>query len=149
MKIYVVTSGEYSSYSYGPVFMHEEHAKAYVDSKGSRGGWNNYDYEEEELIEVPVTQRTRWHLRWPSKMPVFESADGHLSTLVRYEEPEPHIYSSVEDDLNELKVSVEWWHEMAFDGRDVLSIQGPSEEAVLKVFSEQRAIYLARKEGIS
>jgi hypothetical protein len=142
MKIYLATSGCYSDYSVHQAFKNEEDAEAYID------GMYDGHVEEYELWDDPVKKRKHWYLEWQSFKRVFSRVNGGLET--RDVEPEPLISSWTEDAVGVLKLRVVW-ETMEFGGRtlDRLTVHGPSEEAVLKVFSEQRAQYLARKEGIS
>lgn len=144
MKVYIVTTGSYSSYGISQVFQNKADAEQYA---ATFSGSSDAEVEEYELREGPVKKRARWHLQWYSCLPAFLDLGVRK---IRYEVPEPRVWSYDEDDLGEqIKISVTWVHEKSYGDRDVLSINGPSEEAVRKVFSEQRAQYLARKEDIS
>jgi hypothetical protein len=143
VKIYLATSGSYSAYEVHQAFKNEEDAKAYID------GMYEGQVEEYELWDGPVKKRKHWYLVWTSKE-VDRSADGRTGA-VRSIESEANVWSTDDDDIGgPVKIKVAWFVQAYYDGPiDRLEIAGPSEEAVLKVFSEQRAQYLAQKEGIA
>jgi hypothetical protein len=130
MKVYMVTSGSYSDYRVHHLFLKEDDAKGYIATK-DRG--YEYDYTEMDVHKGPVKRQVQWTARW---YPTFNIS----RTLVDDE--------IVED--TEIVLRHKWDHWENGEGeQNILIVYGPTKEAVLKVYSEQRAIYLARKEGIS
>lgn len=142
MKVYVTTAGSYSDYRITNVFRNPEDADAYVRDHDSDGG-----VEEYELREKPVERRA-WHsLYWNAGRPDAGRSPGRMSNP--WESDEPRDY-----DDNPRHVEHHWHTQRAvsedgpFDMR-VLRVEGWDRDRVLKVYSEQRAQELARREGVS
>lgn len=133
MKVYIATSGSYSDYRIEHVFRREEDASTYADAL-SEGGWDGY-----EVLEGPVERRTWYQLTWWP----------HLAGFVA----NPHTFHHTEDFIPTRQLTHTWSKNFSYkDGVNlppVLKVEGWSEQDVLKVYSEQRAMYLAAQEGIS
>ena len=54
MKVYVVSHGDYSSYSVDAVFTNKEMAEKFCAVHNKYGGWADYDYEEWETDECDI-----------------------------------------------------------------------------------------------
>jgi hypothetical protein len=135
MKVYIATSGSYSDYRIDQVFLNEEDARAYAETQ--REG----DWDEWEVSEGPVERRTRFRLTWHTDRP--ESAG-------RFSNPWTTAYPEDYDGNNRPECT--WSKTFSYveeNRRDILRVEGWSEEEVLKVYSDQRAIYKAREQGIS
>lgn len=139
MKVYIATSGSYSDYRIDNVFLREEDAKAYAQGKGDEGGWDEY-----EVHEGPVERRPWYCLTW---CPHLEDRKGGSGVVAN-----PFMTDYVQDYDPALKLCHEWGKTWNYDPElrhDVLKVEGWDKQDVLKVYSEQRAQYRARKEGIS
>jgi hypothetical protein len=129
-KVYLVTSGEYSDYCVLKAFAREEDAWAYPFGD---------DVEEFELHAGPVEVRT-WHtIRWWPDPP---SGPGY-----RGDEPNPYEHREQRDfDGNPNHARHEWTTPPNPYNPRALIVQGWELERVRKVYSEQRAQYLARQD---
>lgn len=125
MKVYVATSGEYSDFRIKHVFAKREDAEAY------RGADDVIEYD---LMEEPVEQRYWYTVLWTATTPDREGDGLYLSNP--FERGEPRDYVGGEPASHHWTVRQ---HET------VLIVQGWDLERVHKVYSEQRAQYLARQ----
>jgi hypothetical protein len=121
VKVYIATSGSYSDYRIEGVFTREEDAGAFELGE---------DVEEFELQEGPLEVRDWWTLTWypqgqHGRDPLTHSArrvfDGHPN-YARHE-----------------------WNKTS-QFVPFLRVEGWDRERVMKVFSEQRAQHIARKD---
>ena len=130
MKVYLATSGEYSDYRVRGVFTRREDAEAYALGD---------DVEEYELHNGPVEVRT-WHqLSWSPQIPDRERGNMNRANPNKYEERRDF-------DGHEKHAEHEWReHPIG----PILVVSGWDLARVRKVYSEQRAQYLAHKEGIA
>ncbi|MCP9947234.1 hypothetical protein [Actinomadura madurae] len=121
MKVWIATSGSYSDYRIEAVFAREEDARAFELGE---------DFEEYEVHDGPLEVRDWWTLRW---FPQGQAgADPYETSDRRAFDGHPNYAR----------------HEWLKDSRHVphLIVQGWDLERVRKVFSEQRAQWLARKD---
>lgn len=129
MKVYLATSGDYSDYRVRHVFARREDAEAYALGD---------DVEEFEVQEGPIEVRP-WHqlMWWPGR-PDRQAA--------AFASANPLVYSTERRDYdgNPRHADHHW-----DDARACLEVEGWDRDRVKKVYSEQRAQYLARKEGIA
>lgn len=132
MKVYIATSGEYSDYRIAHVFASREDAEAY------RGAER---VEEHEVREGPIEMRT-WHrLTWNTKIPDRSGGDFSLAN--------PHEMGDLKDFGGDPRHVEHQWHGPPEITAPVLYVEGWDLRRVRKVYSEQRAQYLARQEGVS
>jgi hypothetical protein len=137
VKVYLATAGEYSDYRVLHAFARREDADAYKLGD---------DVKELEIHDGPVKVR-RWHqLTWRADRGDRMGENG-LGL------PNPHIYGGEERDFDGDGKHVEHRWSKAYmqevEGNAHLTVGGWDLALVKKVYSEQRAQYLARKEGIS
>lgn len=128
MKVYLATAGEYSDYQVVRVFARQEDAANYELAD---------EWEEYEVDEGPVEVRT-WHvLDWVPGLPDREQTNAHGAN--------PHMWSDRRDfDGHPRRVEHRW-----LVGRpigDQLIVGGWDLDGVRKVYSEQRAQWIARKD---
>lgn len=129
MKVYLATAGEYSDYGVVHVFARREDAEAYSLAD---------DVEEFEVREGPIEVRT-WHfLMWEPAIP-----DRPASTTAA---ANPLEHSDERDYDGRPKHVEHRWDERRPYGRTSLTVQGWDLERVRKVYSEQRAQYIARQD---
>ena len=129
-KVYLATSGEYSDYRVQHVFARREDAEAYELATG---------VEEYELQGGPVEVRV-WHiLWWNAEQPDAERDGSRLGNPWE-------LTDSRDFDGNPRRAAHDWGRRF---GERVLRVQGWDRERVLKVYSEQRAQYIARQQGVS
>jgi len=127
VKIYLATAGEYSDYRVCHAFTRREDAEAYPLGD---------DVLELDVHDGPVEVRYWYDLDWRADWGDRKSDGFRLAN--------PHIDSERRDfDGNERHVEHTW------SGGIHLNVQGWDRQAVLKVYSEQQAQYLARREGVS
>jgi hypothetical protein len=126
VKVYLATAGEYSDYRVLQVFARREDAESYELGE---------DVEEWDVEDGPVEMRT-WHsLHWWPARPEGRDPQG-----LRMDNPFER--SSLRDFDSKLRTS-HHWHQ------DGLIVEGWDLNAVHKVYSEQRAQHIARREGIA
>jgi len=125
MIIYLATRGEYSDYRVCHAFARREDAEAYKLGD---------DVAEFEVHDGPVEVRFWYDLDWDTREP--EQQDAWP--------PNPHIESELRDYDGDEKRAEHTW-----SGDVFLNVQGWDRDLVRKVYSEQRAQFLARKEGVS
>jgi hypothetical protein len=132
MKVYLATEGEYSDYRVLHAFARREDAEAYEGADR---------VEEFDLREGPVEMRP-WHtLTWNPGIGDRERTSSALEN--------PFVQSWPQDfDGDERNVSHAWHGPPQLTG-PVLHIQGWDLDRIRKVYSEQRAQYLARQQGVS
>lgn len=129
MKVYLATSGEYSDYGVCHVFAREEDAASYQGADR---------VEEFEVRDGPVEMRPRHTLIWNPDLGDREATSLALAN--------PYVSSWPEDFTgHERDVSHAWKGppEFAMIGGPVLTVSGWDLARVRKVYSEQRAQYLA------
>lgn len=141
MKVYIATSGSYSDYRIDNVFLNEADAKAYTDAQIHGRSWADASYDEWDVHEGPVERRTKYSLMWWPHLPDKESSSTAL--------PNPYTRDYTEDWSPVVTQLKHYWDHIDVHDFDVLHVEGWDKQAVLKVYSEQRATYLARKEGIT
>lgn len=134
-KIYLATSGSYSDYRVHHAFATEKLAEAYA-SKVSEG-----EVKEFELRDQPVERRAWYQLTW---WPDIE--DRRASSMAT---ANPSIWDYVEDYNPDRKLNHQWLEHHMPGRPSTLRVEGWDRVAVMKVYSEQRARYLAEKEGIA
>jgi len=129
VKVYVATSGEYSDYRIQHIFASREDAEAYEGAD---------DVIEWEVLEHPVERRAWYEIIWSPKIedrdqiPGFRMANPDESSW-------PRDYTG-----NDSGYATHHWTSR---GREVvLCVQGWELDRVRKVYSEQRAQYLAQQE---
>ena len=122
MIIYLATSGEYSDYQVCHAFAKREDAESYKLGD---------DVKEMEVRDGPVEVRT-WHtLNWRADWPEREAEAGFVAG-------NPHPWTERRDfDGDERRVEHTW------SGGVHLNVQGWDPDLVRKVYSEQRAQFLA------
>jgi hypothetical protein len=130
MKVYIATTGEYSDYQIGHVFARREDAEAYKLGD---------DVKEMEVHDGPVETRL-WHtLIWHAKITDREATSNAQAN--------PHEFSYPQDYDGCPQYVTHGWPNSPIGA--VLTVQGWDLTQVRTVYSEQRAQYLAREEGIS
>jgi len=126
VKVYLATRGEYSDYRVCHAFAHREDAEAYLLGE---------DVKEMELHDGPVEVRYWYDLDWRAE---WRDREGDGLAVAN-----PLVNSELRDfDGDEKNVTHEWTGKW-------LTVKGWDKQLVLKVYSEQRAQYLARQEGVS
>ena len=137
MKVYLATAGEYSDFRVKHAFARREDAEAYKLGD---------DVLELEVRDGPVEVRRWYRLTWRADRADRMSADNRGL-------PNPYTYAGDERDFNgdERHVEHRWSraHMQEAEGNAHLEVGGWDLSLVKKVYGEQRAQYLARKEGIS
>jgi len=127
VKVYLATSGEYSDYRVRHAFTREEDAEAYKLGD---------DVLELEVHDGPVEVRYWYDLDWRADW-------GDRKAISGVQVANPHMDSELRDfDRDERNVQHTW------SGRH-LNVQGWDKQAVLKVYSEQRAKYLAAQADVT
>lgn len=127
MKVYVVTSGEYSDYRIHHIFLERKHAEAY------EGGDEVIEWD---VLEHPIEQRT-WHeIIWSPKIP---DRDGDSLAMSN-----PHTSEWPRDYGGEPGYPNHHWTSR---GQEiVLCVQGWDPDRVYAVYLEQRSQYEAQQE---
>jgi hypothetical protein len=131
VKVYLATRGEYSDFRVCHAFARRQDAEGYKLGD---------DVMELEVRDGPVEVRCWYHLTWRGDRADRMGEDGRGL-------PNPYAYAG-----DERHVEHRWSraHLQAEDtGNAHLQVEGWDLALVKKVYSEQRAQYLARKEGIS
>jgi hypothetical protein len=138
VKVFLATAGEYSSFRVLHAFAREEDAESYRLGGG--------DVLELEVHDGPVEVRTWYRMTWRG------DRGDYMGTEPRGL-PNPYVYVGEQRDFdgNEKHVEHRWGrgHLQEVEGNAHLQVEGWDLALVKKVYSEQRAQYLARKEGIS
>ena len=137
MKVYVTSAGEYSDYRITNVFRNREDAEAYVRDHGDESA-----VEEYELREGPVERRNWYTYYWNADQP------DHGRDGIRMGNPWEYGPDARDFDGDPRHVRHHWTRPPAGHA-NVLRIEGWDRDRVLKVYSEQRAQELARREGVS
>jgi hypothetical protein len=132
MKVYLATSGEYSDYRVCHVFARREDAEAYEGSD---------HVEEYEVRDGPVEMRTWYRFIWLAGSPDRER-DG-------LQPANPHWYTEQRDFDGDPRHVRHHWHGPPERTGRVLEIEGWDLSRIKKVYSEQRAQYLAKQQGVS
>jgi hypothetical protein len=131
VKVYIATSGEYSDYTICHVFARQEDAEAYEGA--SR-------VEEFEVRDGPVEMRP-WHtLMWRANHPDGERDSSHLAHP--YESSWPQDFDGRPDHV------AHYWAGPPERTGPILTVQGWDLTRVRKVYSEQRAQYIARQDTL-
>ena len=126
MKIYVLTSGEYSDYHIITATTDLEKAKKLAKKFTSK--WTDVkieEYEDRELNDLPM-----WYVGFDSN-----------GTIIKFRE---------EDDIAYVYARLNNYYETwlkTIDG--YIYVAAETEEAAIKIAAEKRAEYLAKKEGIA
>jgi hypothetical protein len=123
VKVFLATAGEYSDYRVKAAFARREDAEAYQLGD---------DVLELEVHEGPAEVRRWYQLYWRADLP--ESAS----------QANPYVYDGDLRDFDGDEKHAE--HRWA---KERLTVEGWDLALVKKVYSEQRAQYLARQESIS
>ena len=132
MKIYLATAGEYSDYRVCHAFARREDAESYKLGD---------DVKEMEVHDGPVEVRA-WHtLIWT---PARGDREAEWPATAN-----PSKFSSLKDFDGDPRNVVHAWYGPPQRTGDVLHVEGWDLARVRKVYSEQRAQFLARKEGVS
>jgi hypothetical protein len=125
-KVYLATAGEYSGYRVLHAFAHRADAESYK--------LGDNDVMELEVRDGPVEVRYWYDLDWRADRPDDPNPFGVL--------PNPYTASELRDfDGNEKYVQHSW-------SGSLLNVQGWDLALVKKVYSEQRAKYLAQQAGL-
>jgi hypothetical protein len=126
VKVWLATSGEYSDYTVCHVFARQEDAEAY-EGAGR--------VEEFELREGPVEMRP-WHtLLWRADDPDHEKDSLRLAN--------PYGSSWPKDFDGRPEYAAHRWDGPPERTGPILTVEGWDLQRVMKVYSEQRAQYLA------
>lgn len=127
VMIYLATRGEYSDYRVCHAFARREDAESYKLGD---------DVEEFEVRSGPVEVRYWYELDWDARKA--DTYGGHGGFAAN-----PYVDSELRDfDGDERRAEHTW-------SGACLNVQGWDKDLVLKVYSEQRAQFLARQEGVS
>jgi hypothetical protein len=124
-KIYLATAGEYSGYHVVRAFTREEDARSYALAD---------DVEEYELSDGPIEVRTRWTLTWRPHLPDQKNDGNRVSN--------PYESHSRRDFDGRAGHAQHQWTK-SHRGEDTLLIGGWDLQRIRKVYSEQRAQYIA------
>lgn len=136
MKVYVATDGSYSDYQIKHVFLNEDDARTYAQST------HEGNYSEYEVREKIPERRVFYHLTWQSHLPDCNKNSNHIAN--------PHVWSYESDFTGDTMLAHHWYNRTAGPNQiGTLSVEGFGREGVMKVYSEQRAMFLARQEGIA
>jgi hypothetical protein len=127
VKVYIATSGQYSDFRIQHVFANREDAEEY-------GGAD--DVTEYEVQEGPVPRRCWYTILWTPAVPDREG-DGLFMA-------NPHERGEARDFTGGDQASHHWTMRQ---NETVLCVQGWDLDRVHKVYSEQRAQYLARPQA--
>jgi hypothetical protein len=128
MIIYLATAGEYSDYRVQHAFTSREDAESYKLGD---------DVKEMEVHDGPVEVRYWYDLDWDARKPDTAGGHGGFGANPGISEGEMRDF-----DGNERRAEHTW-------SGSWLNVQGWDRDLMLKVYSEQRAQYLARQEGVS
>ena len=132
MKVYLATAGEYSDYRVCHAFTRREDAESYKLGD---------EVKELELHDGPVEVRT-WHrLTWNTRMEDRSGGDFYSAN--------PHVFDELKDFDGDPRRAGHQWALPPQVIAPVLYVEGWDRRLVLKVYSEQRAQYLAKQEGVS
>jgi len=127
MKVYLATAGEYSDYRVVRVFARKEDAEAYELAN---------DVEEYELTEGPIEVR-RWHtLGWCPWIPDREATGMAAAN--------PFWGNEMRDYDDQPRNVIHKWQDDRFGRR--LAVEGWDLDRIRKVYSEQRAQFIARQD---
>lgn len=132
MKVYLATAGEYSDYRVCCAFSKREDAESYPLGD---------DVLELEVHDGPVEVRRWYWLWWFADQPDRKRGNGLISS-----NPVIHDDGLRDFDGDPRHAEHRWDHSL---NRNVLTVEGWDKQLVMKVYSEQRAQYLARREGVS
>ena len=132
MIVYLSTSGEYSDYRVCHAFRNREDAGAYPLGDAVK---------ELEVHDGPVEVRTWHYLNWRADHPDKRAGGGFTGN--------PSSWHEQKDFDGDPRNVMHAWHGPPERTGPILTVQGWDKQAVLKVYSEQRARYLARQEGVS
>lgn len=125
MKVYLATSGEYSDYCVKQVFARREDAEAYDLGDA---------VEEFEVQEGPVETRIEYRLYWNTRIEDREaSATAGANPWIAKER--------LDFDGQPRRVEHQWNHHAQYGS--TLTVKGWDLDRIRKVYSEQRAQYIA------
>jgi hypothetical protein len=128
MKVYLATSGEYSDFRVQQVFARREDAEAYDLSD---------DVQEFELCEGPVETRIEYRLYWDPRI-----GDREATAMAQ---ANPFVATErVDFDGQPDRVEHQWNHHARHGSN--LVIKGWDLDRIHKVYSEQRAQFIARQD---
>lgn len=127
--IYLATAGEYSDFRVVAAFTREEDARAYELAD---------DVDEYVLHDGPIEVRPWWQIGWNADIDDREEDGWHAAN--------PSESFEQRDFNGKPKWVQHAWHSR--NGRDRLFVEGWDKERVRKVYSEQRAQYIAT-DGLS
>lgn len=127
MKVWLATSGEYSDFNVVHAFAREEDARAYELGD---------DVMEFELHDGPIEVRTWYSLVWDADRP---DRPGDGMRL-----PNPDTSTARRDFDGHPRRAEHRWGDNRYGRR--LLVEGWDLERVHKVYSEQRAQYIARQD---
>ena len=128
MKIYVVTSGEYSDYGIDAVFVDEEKARKYCAERNSESDWCDCDIETYDTDDVKVDDSIDYEYRHIFRYRLNELL-YECGEYVRWGGK-----SYVEKEINCIKI--------------VVILHDRNETQALKIASDMLAKYKAQQEGI-
>lgn len=128
VTVYLATRGAYSDYRVCHAFARREDAESYALGD---------EVLEKVLRAGPVEVRTWWELDYHADW-------GDRQSFAGVQAANPYVYDEQRDfDGDERHCVHEWRY------GHVLNVQGWDKQLVMKVFSEQKAQYLARREGVA
>jgi hypothetical protein len=131
MKVWVLTSGEYSDYRIHGVFSSEQTLKATKEKIDGPGGWSEWnepeEYELDNLLNLVSKGFKKWYIRFDASANVERIAPS------------------------EILVDSSPGAEASFSKPGVVQIEllATSEEDALKIASEKRREFLAQKAGVA
>lgn len=64
MKVYMVTYGQYSDYTVGPIFLNKGDAEQHIADSTEADHWDTPDIEEHELYDAPIERVTVYEMSW-------------------------------------------------------------------------------------
>lgn len=131
MKVWLATSGEYSDYRIEHVFARQEDAEAYEGADR---------VEEYEVREGPVEMRPRHTLMWRAHRPDGEGDSLQLAN--------PFESTWPQDFDGRPEYAAHHWDGPPQRTGPVLTVEGWDLQRVRKVYSEQRAQYLASNQSV-
>lgn len=128
MKIYVVTQGRYSDYHIITATTNEEEAKK-IAAKFDKDGWDKTYVEEYDDEQNVVYERPLWN--------VIFLTTGDVDTVKLAE------FDFEYEEAKDGPVVKCLWND-----RIQVYVSADTSEAAVKIAAEQRAMYLAQKEGL-
>lgn len=130
MKVYVATNGEYSDFAIVGIFGTEELARDCPLADG---------YQEWDVLTEPIKVKSFYNLTW------YVTSPEHTGpTLDHMTNPSLHTFTIREDNVLHAKCGHYWYN----TERPVLTVHGTDLDRIMKVYGEQRAKFLAQREGL-